>query len=151
MSITSYAMGWRMFHPRKWDVKSTPLTWWRHQMETFSALLALSSVNSPDKGQRRGASMLYLICAWTNVWVNNRDGGNLRRYRAHYDVTVMGCSQSGVNHGRGFDSWYHQRRSCIWITILGALWHVARENHINKAEKKSLPTYDSLICIFLTK
>ena len=44
-------------------------TWWRHQMETFSVLLA--------------------ICAWINRWVNNREAGDLRRYRAHYDVIVM--------------------------------------------------------------
>ena len=25
---------------------------------------------------------------WTNGWVNNRDAGDLRRQRAHYDVTV---------------------------------------------------------------
>ena len=30
-----------------------------------------------------------LICAWTNGWVNNRDACDLRRHRAHYDVTVM--------------------------------------------------------------
>ena len=33
--------------------------------------------------------MLPLICVWTNAWVNNRDAGDLRRYRVHYDVTVM--------------------------------------------------------------
>ena len=26
---------------------------------------------------------------WINGWVNNREAGDLRRYRAHYDVTVM--------------------------------------------------------------
>ena len=25
----------------------------------------------------------------TNIWANNRDAGNLRRHRAHYDITVM--------------------------------------------------------------
>ena len=30
-----------------------------------------------------------LICVWINGWVNNREAGDLRRYRAHYDVTVM--------------------------------------------------------------
>ena len=30
-----------------------------------------------------------LICAWTNGWVNNRAAGDLKRHRAHYDVTVM--------------------------------------------------------------
>ena len=46
-------------------------------------------VNSPHKGQWRGALMFSLICAWINYWVNNGDAGDLRRHRAHYDVTVM--------------------------------------------------------------
>ena len=33
--------------------------------------------------------MLSLICVWINGWVNNREAGNLRRHRGHYDVTVM--------------------------------------------------------------
>ena len=48
-----------------------------------------SPVNSPHKGQWRGALMFYLICVWINGWVNNREAGDLRRYRAHYDVTEM--------------------------------------------------------------
>ena len=48
-----------------------------------------SPVNSPHKGQWRGALMLSLICASTNDWANNRDAGDLRRHRAHYDATVM--------------------------------------------------------------
>ena len=47
-------------------------TWWRHQMETFSALLAIcagnSPVNSPHKGQWRGALMFSLICACKQSW-----------------------------------------------------------------------------------
>ena len=53
-------------------------TWWRHQMEAFSALLAFF-----------GALMFSLICVWINGWVNTRDAGDLRRHRDHYDVTVM--------------------------------------------------------------
>ena len=30
-----------------------------------------------------------LICVWIDGWVNNGQAGDLRRYRAHYDVTVM--------------------------------------------------------------
>ena len=48
-----------------------------------------SPVNSPHKGQWRVALMFSLICVWINCWVNNRKGGDLRRYRSHYDVTVM--------------------------------------------------------------
>ena len=68
-----------------WRVNS----WWRHQMETFSAWLALCAgnspvpVNSPHKSQWRGALMFYLICVWINGWVNNREAGDLRRHLGH--------------------------------------------------------------------
>ena len=48
-----------------------------------------SPVNSPHKGQWREALMFTLICARINGWVNNREAGDSRRYRAHYDVIVM--------------------------------------------------------------
>ena len=71
------------------------ISWWRHQMETFSALLALCAgnspvpVNSPHKGQWRGALVFSLIFAWINDWINNREAGDLTRHRGHYDVNVM--------------------------------------------------------------
>ena len=58
------------------------ITWWRHQMETCAAFLALCAgnspvpVNSPHKGQWRGALMFSLICAWIYDWVNNREAGD---------------------------------------------------------------------------
>ena len=67
--------------------------WWRHQMETFPRYwpfvrgIHRSPVNSSR--QWRGAWVFSLICVWINGWVNNREAGDLRRYRAHYDVTVM--------------------------------------------------------------
>ena len=64
---------------------------------TFSASLALSfvwgihrwPVNSPLKGQWRGALVFSWICAWIKGWANNRKAGDLRGHRAHHDVTVM--------------------------------------------------------------
>ena len=48
-----------------------------------------SPVNSPHKGQWRGALMFSLICVGINGSVNNREARDLRRYCTHYDVTVM--------------------------------------------------------------
>ena len=50
-----------------------------------------SPVNSPHKGQWRGALMFSLICACINGWVNNRKAGDVRRHRIHYDVIVIMC------------------------------------------------------------
>ena len=47
------------------------------------------TVNSPHKGQWRGALMFSLICTRINTWVNNHEADDLRRHRAHYDVIVM--------------------------------------------------------------
>ena len=49
----------------KW--KQFPLYW------LFVRGIHRSPVNSPHKGQWRGALMLSLICAWINGWVNNRE------------------------------------------------------------------------------
>ena len=53
-------------------------------------------VNSPHRGQWRGALMFSLICTWINGWVDNGVAGDLIRHHAHYDVTVMThmCSKS---------------------------------------------------------
>ena len=65
---------------------------WKHfpRYWPFMRGIHRSLVNSPHKGQWRGALMFSLICAWINGWVNNRETGDLRRCRAHYGVTVMG-------------------------------------------------------------
>ena len=81
-------------HRTRWR-GTIKMSWWRHQMGTFSALLAPWAGNSPvtgefrHKGQWHGALVFSLVCAWTNGWINNRDAGDLRRQCAHYDVTVM--------------------------------------------------------------
>ena len=86
---------WSIYASRRWKNGTNFTLWWRHQMETFSALLALCvhgemwPVNSPHKGQWRGTLMFSLICVWTNGWANYRDAGDLRRHHAPYDVTVM--------------------------------------------------------------
>ena len=110
------------------------VTWWRHQMETFSALLALCEGNPPGTDgssqphphPQRPALLFYLICVWTNGWANNRDAVDLRRHRAHYDVTnwrqwidgfgVAGLDKLSNKHPRG--QWYETHlRSCDIILI----------------------------------
>ena len=84
----------------QWAKRQPWFSWWRHQMETFSALLAISAgnpVNSPHKGHWRGALIFSFICVLINSWVNNREAGDLRRYRAHYDVIVMSHDILNIN------------------------------------------------------
>ena len=64
---------------------------WKHfpRYWSFVRVIHRSPVNSPHKGQWRGALMFSLIYVWINGWVHIREAGDLRRYCAHYDVTVM--------------------------------------------------------------
>ena len=87
--------------------------------------------NSPHKGQWRRALMFSLICVWINGWVNNREAGDLRRHRAHYDVIVMGL---------GFETTQHYMKQLPYnrpisqiranpsglSLIKGGLWHIAK-------------------------
>ena len=76
------------------------------------------------KGQWRGASMISLIGAWINGYVNNREAGDLRRYRIHYEVTVMILSRmivlSIVSIGFTVIRFYKSRSSapCGAVTIM---------------------------------
>ena len=69
--------------------------WWCHRMETFPCYwlfvqgIHRSPVNSPHKGQWRGALCFLWSAPWISGWVNNHEAGGLRRHHAHYDVIVM--------------------------------------------------------------
>ena len=47
---------------------------------------------------------------WINDWVNNGEAGDLRRYRAHYVVTVMWCSKN-----KWLGEWQDGRPCCKYI------------------------------------
>ena len=89
-------------------------------METFSAFQALCVGNKPITGefpaqsQWRGALMLSLICAWINVWVNNREAGDLRRQHAHYGVIVMDTHHDNVTAWIYWPLNYPRKRSAMW-------------------------------------
>ena len=56
-------------------------------METFSALLAICAGNSPVTGEFPAQRPVTRSFDIFFGWVNNRQAGDLRRYRAHYDVS----------------------------------------------------------------
>ena len=66
-----------------------------------------SPVNSPHKGQWRGALMFSLICTRKKGWVNNGEAGDLRRHPAHYDVTVMPIQVRYKRHIGQFNKLMH--------------------------------------------
>ena len=71
--------------------------WWRHQIETFSALLAICAGNSPATGEfpaQRPVTRSFDVFPDLRLnrrlsKVSNHEVGDLRLYREHYDVTVM--------------------------------------------------------------
>ena len=85
---------------------------WRHFPRNWPFVRGIhrSPVKSPHKGQWRGALMFSLICVWINDWVNNRGAGDLRRYRAHYDVIVMECEMFYLVY-------CHQQETCSVTAI----------------------------------
>ena len=104
-----------------WMYKCTgAFLWWCHQMETFSALLAIcagnSPVNSPPKGQWCGALMFSLICIWINSWVNNREVSDSRCHCAHYDVTVMLCPPQ-LGGGQKIAKLYGPVANLKWLSL----------------------------------
>ena len=103
-----------------WNIASLGL----HMMTSSNGNIFRVTVNSPHKGQWRGAFMFSLICAWISRWVNNREAGDLRRYRAHYDFIVM------TRSGRNLTVWLLNREKLRPSISLSAQWHDS-DNNLN--------------------
>ena len=73
---------------------------WKHfpRYWPFVRGIHRSPGTSPHKGQWRGALMFSLICIRIHGLVNNREAGDLRCYRAHYDVTIMYKLTLSISH-----------------------------------------------------
>ena len=98
----------------KW--KLFPLYW------PFVRGIHRSSVNSPHRGQGRGALLFSLIYAWINGWVNNREAGDLRRLGAYYDVTLMTlllCCRLYDHAFLGMTSWFRSDLLFLWLHYEG--------------------------------
>ena len=93
---------------------------WKHfpRYWPFVREIHRSPVNFPHKGQWRGALMFTLICARMNGWVNNREAGDLRRYRVHYDVIVMSNPFFFMSIGPSIpEIWlWHPEEARTWCT-----------------------------------
>ena len=112
---------------------------WKHfpRYWPFVQGIHRSPVNSPHKGQWRGALMFSLIC----VWINNREAGDLRCYRAHYDVIVM------MSGGSGWDEPCHYWFSIctLWQRGYVQLGNVHPANSINQNRSSGMWPYIMLL------
>ena len=80
---------------------------WKHfpRYWPFVRGIHRSPLNSPHKGQWRGALMFSLIYARINGWVNTGEAGDLRCHHAHFDVIVMISSSDFCLYRNSFRNW----------------------------------------------
>ena len=99
---------------------------WKHfpRYWPFVRGIHRSPVNSPHKGQWRGAVMFSLICTWINSWVNNPEAGELRRHRAHCDVSVMRAASVGHMDKEGWLDVFYS--GIFWPTSRNASWDIGK-------------------------
>ena len=93
-----YYIDMTYFYVPAWHVclgAASRQSWWRHPMETISALLAICADNSPVIGdfptqrQVTRSFEVFVDLRLNKGWVNTGEAGDLRRHRVHYDVTLM--------------------------------------------------------------
>ena len=100
-------------------------TWWRHQTETFSVLLAICAENSPVTGEfpsQRPVTRSFDV--FFDLRLNTRLSKPSRRHGAHYDVTIMKESMKVVG-----SSQCHRERCttrvtrCTCSAVRAPYWH----------------------------
>ena len=116
---------------------NSPFTWWRHQIETFYASLAICARNSPVTGEfhtHRPVTRsfdVFFDLRLNKCWVYNGEAGDIRRHRAHYDVTndlknrqAMVCKFGILWHNLAcvynFSKWQHIKPPILTPPIIYA-------------------------------
>ena len=94
--------------------------------------------------------MFSLICTWTKDWANNRGADDLRRRRAHYDVTVMKCHSaiwSGyritllcVNHTWLTLSFSPNQQAMFFLTSGKTVWPSTKARGVTEEMLNSVTT-----------
>ena len=82
-----------------------------------------SPVNSPHKGQWRGALMLLWSAPWINGWVHNREAGDLRRHHCNhqwFSLDEYGSINSldPVEYGHVKKSQQSKLKSRTWLWVI---------------------------------
>ena len=115
-----YQIVWGMITMRHLQTSKSQ-TWWRHQMETFSALLAIGAGNSPVPGKfpaKRPAARSFDV--FFDFRLNKRLkkqswGWWFQNYRAQYGVIVM-LSIHCLSLMIFFHRWTETKHTAAWIT-----------------------------------
>ena len=123
---------------------------WKHfpRIWPFVRGIHRSPVNSPHKGQWRGALMFSLICVWINDWVKNREVGDLRHYCAHNDVMVMVIKHMVPCLSRCS----LPRITSMWLTELLSITFNLKSLYISISNRTSLAEFNELHnnCYYVT-
>ena len=135
---------------------------WKHFPRYWPSVRGIhrSPVNSPHKGQWRGALMFSLICARINGSVNNGEAGDLRHHRAHYDVIVMTvCHSESIRTHTGSRLKSDETSYCqisqnleaarFIFRIVRSLWNLTGTS--TAALPRCLPNFQSEATDFTTK
>ena len=78
-------------HQENYGIHHDDVIKWKHfpRYWPFVRGIHRSPLNSPHKGQWRGALMFLCSAPWINGWLNNHEACDLKRHRTNYDVTVV--------------------------------------------------------------
>ena len=131
---------------------------WRHQMETFSALLAICAGNSPVPGEfpaqrpvTQSFGVSFDLCL-NKRWVNNRGAGDLRRYCAHYDVNVIQMRRVVTSHSFSEYNYLSRPQSQLISVSNGPNSHVIwKWNKFNLINIKNSPYFEININAFIVR
>ena len=136
--VLSWWSGYYRFESHlRWDIFCFKTSWWRHQMETFSALLAICAGNSPVTGEfpaQRPVTRSFdvfldlrlnkpLSKQWWGWWFETlsrplwRHGNVFRKNSRSSDWCCCQCT-GDISHFNSMTSDPTGSFKCFWITTI---------------------------------
>ena len=139
-------VNWKMMTNLSRSQRVKRIIWWRHQMETFSAILAICAGNSPVTGESphkghavtRSFDGFFDLRLNKNGGVNNREAGDLRRHCTHNDVTAMILGVTNWTQSAGS----YWQGCLVWSHVTSVSFHMGKQSLVCvPISSRKTPTY----------
>ena len=133
---------YQLFRPKSFRITSLhdDVIKWKHFPHYWPFVRGIHRPPVNFRTKASGAELWFFsfIWVWINGWVNNRKAGDLRRYRAHYDVIVMGNEA------------IRRSSQCKWSDLLKSLviaWQWFTDLYGNNANLRDLIAASGLVIV----
>ena len=121
-NVQNFLLKSPVFHFQNFSVPHDDVIKWKHFPRNWPFVRGIHRSRWIPHTKASDAELwcFFFICVWINGWVNNREAGELRPDRGHYDVNVMCFTKKHEIHD--IETRSHKSSTHFLLEPVGLAW-----------------------------